>query len=478
MELQLNRMKKIYLSLLFVLQVALTSLFAQNVGINPTGALPDPSAMLDIASTSGGLLIPRMTTAQRNAIVSPAVGLYIYNLTTKTFDVYNGATWSSLGTNNSNVVNVQSLADLPAPDGNAINLDDKKTYNFVGLVNISPYYLNLNGAVVKGTNPLQDGVRSNVSGAVLRSVDQIVYLEKLIVIPGSAATKAYDFSDATGTKSCNIITGNTVKDLAGIGSLGAGQISGFRMVVILNNYFMASDGLKLTGNTDNLLFAFNSIENITNGSGLEFMGGLTISDIDIVNNYFLYSGQTGVKVNGAAKINLGRMTSNIFRGVGTNLSGFDSYSPGWEMQQNSGVANSRSYGYLFNNNNATATTISSVNSYYKVAGATTLTTGQKFSGGNNRLTYTGKRDITAKVFAVTGGRAPANGADFTIAIAKNGVVIPTPNASIGSMANNQGYQIVLQTELEMKTNDYIEIFIKSNVSGTVVISDLQFRVND
>ncbi|MGV3503540.1 MAG: hypothetical protein ACO1O1_07515 [Adhaeribacter sp.] len=161
---------------------------AQNVGINATGNLPDPSAMLDVSSTTGGLLIPRMTTAQRDAIASPAVGLYIYNTTTKTFNVFNGSIWAALGYENSDVITVRSLADLPDPVGGAITLESAKTYSFSGLVNISPYYINMNGAVVKGINPIQDGVRSTVSGAVLRSVDQHVYLEKLLVVPASAST--------------------------------------------------------------------------------------------------------------------------------------------------------------------------------------------------------------------------------------------------------------------------------------------------
>jgi hypothetical protein len=47
-----------------------------NVGINNTN--PNPSAVLDVASTTQGFLPPRMTNAQRTAIVSPAVGLIVY----------------------------------------------------------------------------------------------------------------------------------------------------------------------------------------------------------------------------------------------------------------------------------------------------------------------------------------------------------------------------------------------------------------
>ena len=43
------------------------------------GNTPDPSTMLDVQGTSKGVLFPRMTASQRNAIVSPATGLMIYN---------------------------------------------------------------------------------------------------------------------------------------------------------------------------------------------------------------------------------------------------------------------------------------------------------------------------------------------------------------------------------------------------------------
>ncbi|MBL7964300.1 MAG: hypothetical protein JNM31_10715 [Flavobacteriales bacterium] len=49
-----------------------------NVAINATGAAAAPSAILDVSSTTRGLLIPRMTLAQRGAIATPADGLMIY----------------------------------------------------------------------------------------------------------------------------------------------------------------------------------------------------------------------------------------------------------------------------------------------------------------------------------------------------------------------------------------------------------------
>lgn len=53
-------------------------------------------AILEIKSTNKGLLLPRMTTVQRDAIASPQEGLLIYNTTTKVVNFYNGTTWGAI----------------------------------------------------------------------------------------------------------------------------------------------------------------------------------------------------------------------------------------------------------------------------------------------------------------------------------------------------------------------------------------------
>src|ERR1700712_4028510 len=50
---------------------------AQNIGIGTTS--PDPSAALDMTSSSKGLLVPRMNTAAVLSIASPAKGLLVYD---------------------------------------------------------------------------------------------------------------------------------------------------------------------------------------------------------------------------------------------------------------------------------------------------------------------------------------------------------------------------------------------------------------
>ena len=89
-------MKQFYTFLAAVLFTATT--FAQ-VGINIETA--DPSAALDIVSTTGGLLVPRMTETQRDAI-SAAKGLVLFNITLNTLQINEGdattSNWVSLST--------------------------------------------------------------------------------------------------------------------------------------------------------------------------------------------------------------------------------------------------------------------------------------------------------------------------------------------------------------------------------------------
>jgi hypothetical protein len=66
------------------------------VGINESGNPPHSSAGLEVTFSNRGLLPPRLTTAERNAIENPAEGLRIYNLDTKCENYFNGTGWLQL----------------------------------------------------------------------------------------------------------------------------------------------------------------------------------------------------------------------------------------------------------------------------------------------------------------------------------------------------------------------------------------------
>lgn len=105
--------------LLFVLMFCVFTTYAQNVGISNANLTPDPSAMLDVYSTTKGILIPRMRTTDRLMINTPAEGLLVYDNTTSSFWYYTSGTWKEIPNTGNTTPMGPALGDLygtyPAP---------------------------------------------------------------------------------------------------------------------------------------------------------------------------------------------------------------------------------------------------------------------------------------------------------------------------------------------------------------------------
>lgn len=88
-------MKAIQKLIFLLATIALgTGSYAQQVGIGTIN--PAASAILEISSTSKGLLPPRMTQAQRDAISKPRPGLVVYNITSNCLNIFLGNVWNEL----------------------------------------------------------------------------------------------------------------------------------------------------------------------------------------------------------------------------------------------------------------------------------------------------------------------------------------------------------------------------------------------
>jgi hypothetical protein len=96
----LNIFNRTLITTLLVLFSLLTN---GQVAINTTGVQANSSAMLDVSSTEKGLLIPRMTQEQREAIPSPTTGLLVYQTdNTAGFYFYGSSSWIRLDNEGSN----------------------------------------------------------------------------------------------------------------------------------------------------------------------------------------------------------------------------------------------------------------------------------------------------------------------------------------------------------------------------------------
>lgn len=126
--------KNYILTLLFIWIIGAG--WAQNVGVNETGAAPDASAILDAASTSKGLLLPRMTAVERDAIVSPSNSLLIFNTTSNCLQIYIGSLW----------MNIQCECDPPiAPEATAATNINTTSFdaNWNASASATGYYLDV-----------------------------------------------------------------------------------------------------------------------------------------------------------------------------------------------------------------------------------------------------------------------------------------------------------------------------------------------
>ena len=130
-----------------------------SVGIGNTS--PAASAILDITSTTRGVLLPRMTTTQRNAISSPATGLIVYDATNNNLDYYNGSQWldvlasnfmtvdntnTRLGINNSSPTSNLHVVGTGQISGNVL-LAQSTAYVGIGTVVDTSYKLSVDGSV-------------------------------------------------------------------------------------------------------------------------------------------------------------------------------------------------------------------------------------------------------------------------------------------------------------------------------------------
>lgn len=94
------------------------------------------SAILDIATTAKGVLLPRMTSTQRDAIGSPATGLEVYNTTSNTKDYYTGTAWTSLV----NTTDAQSVGGIKTFTSTIRTLKYNSTSNDSGIaIQMQPF---------------------------------------------------------------------------------------------------------------------------------------------------------------------------------------------------------------------------------------------------------------------------------------------------------------------------------------------------
>ncbi len=116
----------ILLSVFFIVP----NLFSQGISINNSNTPPHASAMLDVSSSNKGVLIPRMTMSQRDAISPLTVGLMVYQTDQSPgFYCYNGSSWLPIA---ADILAINDLVD-GISDGSSVFLGKDSGINDDGV---------------------------------------------------------------------------------------------------------------------------------------------------------------------------------------------------------------------------------------------------------------------------------------------------------------------------------------------------------
>lgn len=300
-----------------------------SVGINT--ATPSASALLDITSTTQGFLAPRMTTVQRNAIVAPGTGLFIYNTTTSKFNYWDGAAWQSIDTHmgTGDVEGSGTTGQLPVwTDGpNSVIGDSGITAASVSSVIANAFVQGGNsfGAnAVLGTNDVfslafetSGTTRMTISATGFIGVNTAPVANQLITATSTGTTSAsYLFRgyNSTPTEIFSVDSNGHIyagfsTDLAiGIesqtGVLGANDSTslGYRSLRVnsgIQNTGIGSDSMRTnTSGQNNTAMGWKSLEINTTGNRNTAIGSQALRNTATGNNNTSMGFQSGLNIMG------------------------------------------------------------------------------------------------------------------------------------------------------------------------------------
>ena len=216
--------------LVAVSQFFTVTMYCQNVAVNASGAVADPSAMLDIQSNSKGVLIPRMTTAQRTGISHPATGLLVFDTNTGSFWFNKSTGWEELVDRSNASWQEDASFNLTTKNGGTVNISGAGAPSGNGKLNVVHHaastnsnesilqlYRSTSGTAATGIsgsidffNEVSDGSHPATAKIMCKNLNvtvgnQASALEFLTSISGVLTTQLYvgPFSVGIGTASPN-----------------------------------------------------------------------------------------------------------------------------------------------------------------------------------------------------------------------------------------------------------------------------------
>jgi hypothetical protein len=439
------------------------------VAINTDGTAADNSSILDIKSTNKGMLVPRMTQTQRDAITSPATGLFIYQTdATAGFYYWNGTVWTAIAP--------------PAGwgfSGNAI-----ASGNFIGTTNDFDVVFKRNSIAsgIIGTTNTAFGLSalsSNTSGA-----------NTAIGVDALKLNTTGNTNTAVGYQALNANIGGSANTALGYGALGANTTGNANIAI--GNSLIAN-----TGGTSNISIG-NSLNTNTTGNANIAIGtgalnaNISANSMIAIGDGALSKFTTGfsnIAIGGSALQNLTNGSNNIAFGTNTlltNATGSQNTAIGITADVSSGAlsnATAIGFGAIVNASNkvrigndaVTATDIAGVLKYN--AGSATLSnTFPADRGTNGQVLST---DGAGALSWITASGTPSGtaGGDLTgtypnPTLTTSGVTLGT----YGSATQVPVYTVDAKGRITSASNTTIALAATALTSGTLPDARLSTNV--
>jgi hypothetical protein len=149
------------------------------MGISSTSITPDASSIVEIRSTTKGLLIPRMTATERDLISLPANGLMIYNTSNSQLNLYNGVTWVVLVSDSTGHLSVDGGSTLTTSSTSDVAIADMSQT----ATETATYLVLFNGQV---TIPAADNIETTNTATLLSDLN-LIYAD-IMAIPATSST--------------------------------------------------------------------------------------------------------------------------------------------------------------------------------------------------------------------------------------------------------------------------------------------------
>ena len=284
---------------------------AQSVAINTDGSAADATAILDVKSTGKGMLIPRMTTAQRTGITTPATGLLVFDTDTIAFWYYNGTAWTKLdaaGNNWSVTGNSATTAGT----------------HFIGTTDEVPLTIKVNNQVAGYISSVTaPGTNNNASwGHQALSLNTTGRRNVAIGNQSLMSNTTGQFNTALGyqalmtnaTTASNTALGyQTLANNTGNSNTAVGASALYNNILGSNNVSVgAGSMILLTNATNNTAVGTNSLSSLTTGSSNTAIGYAANVSAGTLNNATAIG--AGAIVNASDKVRIGNSGVTVIEG--------------------------------------------------------------------------------------------------------------------------------------------------------------------